>query len=104
MSGTQVGTLTCDAGATVTIGFAITQGREGHATFLNEFRTIECTGTEQTWEIREPMGAPAVHPGPAVDFGFSAQFGDESIASGRSLEIFIAPAQAPWLFSVDTEE
>jgi hypothetical protein len=98
------GTLMCDAGATVTIGVGITQGREGAATFLNAFETFECSGAEQSWEIREPAGLPPVHPGPAaLDFGYSAQLGEESIASGRSLEVFIAPAAFPSLFIAPAE-
>lgn len=89
------GTVTCDAGATLQIGFAVTQG----PATVGGFDTLTCTGEAQTWEIREPIGSPAVHPGPAVlDFGFTATLGDESIASGRSIEIFLAPGGASWLF------
>lgn len=94
------GTVTCDAGATLRIGFAVTQGR---AT-TGDFAVMTCTGAEQSWQIREPLGTPRVHPGPAtLEFGFTAGLGAESIASGRSVEIFLAPARAPWLFAVAPE-
>ena len=95
------GTVTCDAGATVDIGFALTQGPAS----VGSFETLTCTGSEQTWEIREPIGTPRVHPGPGtLDFGFTATLGGESIASGRSLEVFVAPGGAPWLFAIDESE
>ena len=92
------GTVTCDAGATVDIGFAVTQG----PAFVQGSHSLTCTGAEQTWEIRTPIAEPRVHPGPAtLDFGFSATLGDESIASGRSIEVFVAPGGAPWLFTME---
>jgi hypothetical protein len=95
------GTVTCDAGATLRIGFAVTQG----PATAGDFAVMACTGTEQSWEIREPLGTPRVHAGPAtLEFGFTAELGAESIASGRSVEIFVAPAGAPWLFAVAPEE
>ena len=95
------GTLTCDAGATVDIGFALTQGPAS----VGGFETFTCTGSEQTWEIREPIGTPGVHPGPGtLDFGFTATLGGESFASGRSLEVVVAPGGALWLFVIDESE
>ena len=94
------GTVTCDAGATLRIGFAVTQG----PATAGDFAVMTCTGTEQIWEIREPVGTPRVHPGPAMlEFGFTAELGSESIASGRNVEIFLAPARASWLFAVELE-
>jgi hypothetical protein len=94
------GTVTCTAGAELTIGWALAQG----PATVGGFQTFTCTGVEQEWELREPVGTPRVHPGPAVlDFGFTAELGGESIASGRSLEIFVAPAGAPWLFGIEPE-
>jgi hypothetical protein len=94
------GTVTCDAGATLRIGFAVTQG----PATAGDFAVMTCTGTEQSWEIREPLGAPRVHPGPGtLEFGYTAELGAESIASGRSVEIFLAPARAPWLFAAAPE-
>jgi hypothetical protein len=94
------GTVTCDAGATLRVGFAVTQG----SAEAGGFEVMTCTGTEQTWELREPLGTPRVHPGPAMlEFGFTADLGGESVASGRNVEIFVAPARAPWLFEVEPE-
>lgn len=89
------GTVTCDEGATLRIGFAVTQG----PATAGGFEIFTCTGTEQAWELREPLGTPRVHPGPAIlEFGFLAMLGEEGIASGRSVEAFIAPANALHLF------
>ena len=92
------GTVTCDAGATLDIGFALTQG----PAFVQGFHSMTCTGAEQAWEIRTLLAEPRVHPGPGtLDFGFTATLGDESIASGRSIEVFVAPGRAPWLFTME---
>ena len=96
-----VGTVTCDTGATVQIGFGLTQGPAE----VSGSETLTCTGAEQDWEIREPLGTPRLHPGPgSLGFGFTAQLGDEGIASGRELTVFVAPAQAPWLFTMQEPE
>jgi hypothetical protein len=94
------GTVTCDVGATLRIGFAVIQG----PATAGDFAVMTCTGTEQSWEIREPLGTPRVHPGPAtLEFGFTAELGAESIVSGRSVEVFVAPSREPWLFAVAPE-
>jgi len=82
------GPVTCDVGTTGTITAVVIQGRREAVGQT----ALACTGTETTWEIRLPLGRPPLHPGPAIlEFGFIATDGTNTIASGRSIEVFIAP-------------
>ena len=84
----MTGTYECDAGTTGTIRAVLTQGTHEAAGEV----PLVCTDSEQTWEVRVPLGTPPFRPGPAtVDLGFTATDGTGSIASGRSLEISLAP-------------
>jgi len=92
------GTVTCTEGATLNLGFAVIQG----PAFVDGFQELTCTGSGQTWEFREPIGEPAVHPGPAtLEFGWTIELNGEGGVFGRSLEAFIAPSGAPWLSTVE---
>ena len=84
----MTGIYECDAGTTGTITAVLTQGNHEAGGTV----PLVCTDSEQTWEVRVPLGTPPFHPGPAtVDLGFFATDGTDSIVSGRHLEITLEP-------------